>query len=140
MIQSLKKSKAGFTLVELLVVIAILGVLGAILVPQYIQYVNRSKAGADLATLDECLHAAEVYYASQTAPASSIDMHIAAGVITVGAQLTGILGTSITLKSNEAVALTDATLVITFTSGKAGWTSTPATTRAHFTTIAKAAA
>ena len=47
MIQKLKKNNAGFTLVELIVVIAILGVLMAVLVPQYIQYVEKSRLGVD---------------------------------------------------------------------------------------------
>lgn len=41
----MKKKNAGFTLVETIVVIAILGVLMAVLVPQYIQYVEKSRAG-----------------------------------------------------------------------------------------------
>ncbi|MBP8639462.1 MAG: prepilin-type N-terminal cleavage/methylation domain-containing protein [Oscillospiraceae bacterium] len=47
MIQKLKKSNAGFTLVELIVVIAILGILTAVLVPQYIQYIEKSRVAAD---------------------------------------------------------------------------------------------
>ncbi len=35
----------GFSLVEIIIVIAILGVLMAVLVPQYIQYVEKSRAG-----------------------------------------------------------------------------------------------
>ena len=40
MLQNIKKDNKGFTLVELIVVIAILGVLMAVLVPQYIRYVE----------------------------------------------------------------------------------------------------
>ena len=39
----LKQNKNGFTLIELIVVVAILGVLMAVLVPQYIQYVQKSR-------------------------------------------------------------------------------------------------
>ena len=40
-----KKKNSGFTLVELIIVIAILGVLMAVLIPQYIQYVEKARAG-----------------------------------------------------------------------------------------------
>ncbi len=45
MIKNLKINRKGFTLVELIVVIAILGVLMAVLVPQYIRYVEKSREG-----------------------------------------------------------------------------------------------
>lgn len=56
MIQNLKKNQKGFTLVELIVVIAILGVLAAVLVPQYIQYVERARQGSDISYIGEVAH------------------------------------------------------------------------------------
>lgn len=41
----MNKDKKGFTLIELIVVVVILGVLMAVLVPQYIQYVERARQG-----------------------------------------------------------------------------------------------
>jgi type IV pilus assembly protein PilA len=45
---SLKKlDNKGFTLVELIIVIAIIAVLAAVLAPQYIKYVEKSRWSTD---------------------------------------------------------------------------------------------
>ena len=54
--KALKKlDNKGFTLVELIIVIAIIAILAAVLAPQYIKYVNKSKISADKALGDQVL-------------------------------------------------------------------------------------
>ena len=121
MIQKLKQSNAGFTLVELIVVIAILGVLAAVLVPQYIQYVEKSKAATDMNTAATIEQAVNVLCADGTiTTAGTFVWDTAAGGLTTtgfasntpaitAASVTNITGAVGAAKSN--VAKNAATLV-----------------------------
>lgn len=58
--QKFLKGNAGFSLVELIIVIAIMAALVAILAPQYIKYVEKSRVQADETCASEILGACKV--------------------------------------------------------------------------------
>ena len=60
--QKFMKGNAGFSLVELIIVIAIMAALVAILAPQYIKYVSKSRDAALQASGEEVLAAAKAEY------------------------------------------------------------------------------
>ena len=138
MLEKIKKNNKGFTLVELIVVIAILGVLMAVLVPQYIQYVEKSKEGTDKAVMGEILHAANVEAAMGERTANeTITIAVASdGKISVtkaGTNMTNletaindVIGTEGGLKSKDGRALGSLTLTVKRT-GTADWSATAKT-------------
>src|SRR5207248_1656111 len=50
----MKRLQQGFTLIELMIVVAIVGILAAIAIPAYQDYVARSKVSEAMATLGAC--------------------------------------------------------------------------------------
>ena len=81
-----KQNNKGFTLIELIVVIAIIAVLAAILAPQYLRYVEKSRATSDAATAKEIKNAVQTAMSdpdvSETLPVT-VTWNGTAGTITV---------------------------------------------------------
>jgi type IV pilus assembly protein PilA len=81
-----KMNNKGFSLVELIIVIAIMAILIAVLAPQYLRYVEKSRLQADNSAVGEVANAVKVAVAND-----KIASEVGAG------------GQSFTFTSNEAL-------------------------------------
>lgn len=84
---SQKQLQRGFTLVELMIVMAIIGLLAAIAVPAYQNYVAKAKFGAALAELSAGKNGINLAMHDGTAPASLDDISMQATTTNCGTTL-----------------------------------------------------
>ncbi len=90
----------GFSLVELIIVIAIMVVLVAVLAPQYLKYVEKSRVSADVQTADQFIGAMQVL-------AADPDVKLTGTKYQVKSDTTG----KITIDADLATALKDANIL-----------------------------
>lgn len=84
MIQAIRKqkNKKGFTLIELIVVIAIIGILAAVLLPQFLGFTDRAREGTAVSGAKEMLTALQTVYSLDGAGAID-DSNAAASLATI---------------------------------------------------------
>lgn len=92
-----KKNNKGFSLVELIVVIAIMAVLVGVLAPQFIKYVEKSRASTDLDNCQAIISAVQVGVADE-------DVTVADDTYTI----TVTRGSAVTITASGSGSLNDA--------------------------------
>lgn len=109
-----KMDNKGFSLVELIIVIAIMVILVAVLAPQYLKYVEKSRVSTDVQTTVEFINSMQVL-------ASDPDVDLAGGTYTVTSA-----GADLKISDDLHDKLIDAGMLAStdFTGAAGGWLST----------------
>ena len=111
----MKRLQQGFTLIELMIVVAIVGILAAIALPAYQDYVIRSKMSEAIAAIAACKTSVSEYASSHTTfppdtPASGCSTTVTKYV--AGLAVTANTG-QITATSQNTGAAPECTLTLT---------------------------
>ncbi len=118
----MKKLQKGFTLIELMIVVAIVGILAAIAIPAYKDYIARSKVSECAATLGACKTSVTEFYntkvrmpANFTSGGCSTNESQYCGSLTIsatGGRISLVVKAGATGVTNSAGAASDCSLTL----------------------------
>ena len=132
----MKQIQKGFTLIELMIVVAIVGILAAIALPAYQDYIVRSKMSETMAAIAACKTSVAEYTSTKGTLPADVTL---AGCSTVPSQYMASLNVTsgvITAVSTNTGAASECTLILTpstvANAGIATWTGSYATCVAKY--------
>jgi type IV pilus assembly protein PilA len=116
-----KKAQAGFTLIELMIVVAIIGILAAVAIPAYQDYVAKSKFAAALGEVSAGKTAFEVKLNEGATPASAGDVGLST-VATANCSKFDVDGTSLTCTIVGGPSTVSGQKIVLTRNADGGWT------------------
>lgn len=99
----LPRKKEGFTLIELMIVVAIIGILAAIAIPAFVNYIKRSKTSEAPSQLKSLYTGARAYYGSEMAART---LPAAGGAVVTTTRCVAMTATSPNVPGDQKILIT----------------------------------
>ena len=135
----MKKVQQGFTLIELMIVVAIIGILAAVAIPAYTDYVAKAKVAEPVSLLGGLQTDIVMYWGEKGSVPTITELDTYAGPhTTTGEYVSSISGDATTgvytatLKSAVGAGLNNATMTFAFTSSDGRYQCTGGTIPTKF--------